>query len=88
MLVVFAEPPSLLRMSGGLGPLQGMGLTGAMEWRLLAVDSGTKIALWYRAGGYTPDDPGKFATAVDSVQARQLGGLANFVRNHIAKPTK
>jgi uncharacterized protein YndB with AHSA1/START domain len=88
MQVVFADPPSLLRMTGGLGPLQGMGLSGVLEWRLTPTDGGTRITLWYRAGGYTPDDMTKFATAVDSVQKLQLGGLANYLRNRTAKPIR
>jgi uncharacterized protein YndB with AHSA1/START domain len=88
MQVVFVDPPKLLRMSGGLGPLQGMGLTGALEWRLTPTDGGTHIVLWYRAGGYTPDDLSKFAPVVDSVQALQLGGLANNLRHRSPKPIK
>jgi hypothetical protein len=79
--VVFVDPDKLLRMSGGLGPLQGMGLSGTMEFRLTAATGGTRIVLWYRAGGYTTDDLGKFAPVVDSVQAQQLGGLVNRLRS-------
>jgi hypothetical protein len=86
MQVVFVDPHKLLRMIGGLGPFQGMGLSGVLEWRMTAVDGGTRITLWYRAGGYTPDDLSKLAPAVDSVQAQQLGGLANYLRDHRAKP--
>jgi hypothetical protein len=85
MQVVFADPPRLLRMIGGLGPLQGMGLSGVLEWRMTAVDGGTRITVWYRAGGYSPDDLGKLAAVVDSVQALQLGGLANYLRDRIPK---
>jgi hypothetical protein len=88
MQVVFVDPQKLLRMIGGLGPFQGMGLSGVLEWRLTAVDGGTRITLWYRAGGYTPDDLSKFAPVVDSVQAQQLGGLANYLRDHRANPAK
>ena len=77
MAVTFVEPGKLLRMTGGLGPLQGMGLHGALEFRLAPAGEGrTRITLWYRAGGYTPDDLAKFAPVVDRVQAQQLGGLA------------
>lgn len=79
MQVVFVEPGKLLRMAGGLGPLQGMGVHGAMEWRLAEVDGGTAITLWYRVGGYSPDDLGKLAAAVDGVQALQLGALAEHL---------
>ena len=88
MQVVFVEPQRLLRMIGGLGPLQGMGLSGTLEWRLAAIDGGTKITLWYRAGGYTPDDIAKFAAVVDSVQVLQLGGLANYLRDEAANRKK
>ncbi len=81
MQVVFVDPPKLLRMRGGLGPLQGMGLSGVLEWRMTAVEGGTRIALWYRAGGYAPDDLGKLAAGVDAVQALQLGGLAKYLRD-------
>lgn len=79
MRVALVDSGRLLRMVGGLGPLQGMGLHGAMEWRFEPVDDGTRITLWYRAGGYTPDDMSGFAPVVDKVQALQLGGLAEFL---------
>ncbi|HEY0975019.1 MAG TPA: SRPBCC family protein [Solimonas sp.] len=81
MTVTYTEPGKLLRMVGGLGPLQGMGLSGTMEWRLAPADGGgTRITLWYRAGGYTPDDISKFVPVVDQVQAIQLGGLGDYLR--------
>jgi hypothetical protein len=81
MTVTFVDPGKMLRMSGGLGPLQGMGLDGALEWRFEKVEAGTKITLWYRAGGYTPEDLGKFVAVVDKVQGLQLGGLADHLRS-------
>jgi hypothetical protein len=85
MTVTFVDPGQTLRMIGGLGPLQGMGLHGALEFRLAKVDGGTKITLWYRAGGYTPDDLTKFVAVVDKVQGQQLGGLADFLRKQSKK---
>ena len=80
MQVAFADPGKTLRLLGGLGPLQGMGLHGVMEWRLEPFDGGTRITLYYRAGGYTPDDLSQFAPVVDAVQAQQLGALAEYLR--------
>ena len=78
--VVFVDPGETLRLVGGLGPLQGMGIDGTLEFRLAPAEtSGTRITLWYRAGGYTPDDLSKFAPVVDRVQAQQLGGLARLL---------
>lgn len=81
MTVTFVDPGKLLRMSGGLGPLQGMGLSGALEWRFAPAEGGgTRITLHYVVGGYSPSDLGKFAPAVDKVQAGQLGALADYLR--------
>ena len=88
MTVTFVDPGKLLRMTGGLGPLQGMGLDGALEWRLAAAEGGTRITLYYRAGGYSPDDLGKFVPVVDRVQAVQLGGLADYLRARTATPSR
>lgn len=88
MVVTFVDPGRTLRMTGGLGPLQGMGLHGALEFRLAPLETGgTRITLWYRAGGYTPDDLSKFAPVVDGVQALQLGGLATLLRGGRAPAT-
>jgi len=80
MTVTFVDPGKTLRMTGGLGPLQGMGLSGALEWRFAPAGNGTRITLYYRAGGYSPDDLGKFVPVVDRVQGVQLGGLADHLR--------
>ena len=86
MVVAFVDPGRTLRMTGGLGPLQGMGLHGALEWRLAAAEGGgTRITLHYRAGGYTPDDLAQFAPVVDRVQGVQLGGLANHLRTRATR---
>jgi hypothetical protein len=87
MLVTFVDPGQRLRMTGGLGPLQGMGLHGALEFRFTPAEGGgTTITMFYRAGGYTPDDLSKFAPVVDSVQALQIGGLATYLRE--GKPAR
>ena len=42
--------------------------------------------MFYRAGGYTPDDLSKLAPLVDSVQALQLGGLAAHLGGKRVEP--
>jgi uncharacterized protein YndB with AHSA1/START domain len=79
MQVAFVDPGNILRLLGGLGPLQGMGLHGVMEWRLQPAEAGTRITLHYRAGGYTPDDLSELAPIVDRVQAQQLAGLVEYL---------
>lgn len=80
--VVFVDPHATLRMVGGLGPLQGMGLHGVFEATFAPADGGTRITWRYRAGGYTPDDVSRLAPVVDRVQGQQLAGLAA----HLARP--
>ena len=79
MQVAYVEPGKLLRMLGALGPLQGMGLNGTLDWTFESIEGGTRITMWNRVGGYTPDDLGAFAAVVDRVQAQQLGGLAQHL---------
>lgn len=91
MAVTFVEPGKLLRMTGGLGPLQGMGLHGALEFRLEPVEGeaappSTRITMYYRAGGYSPDDLSAFAPVVDKVQGQQLGGLVEHLRRSVPRP--
>ena|SRR5688572_26528531 len=87
LTVSFVDPGKTLRMLGGLGPLQGMGISGALEFRLAAAEGGgTRITLYYRAGGYSPDDLGKFAPVVDQVQGLQLRGLADYLRKQAPPP--
>lgn len=86
MTVTFVDPGKTLRLLGGLGPLQGMGLHGAMEFRLEPAPegAGTVIALRYRVGGYGPEDLRTLAPVVDRVQSAQLGGLAEYLRSAVA----
>lgn len=84
MTVVLVDPCKTLRVTGGLDPLQGMGPSGALEWRFAEEKGGTRITLWYRAGGHAPDDLHKFVPVIDQVQGPQLGGLADYLRKHAA----
>ena len=70
------------RAAAGHGPI------GVLEWRMAAVAGGTQITLWYRAGGYSPDDLGKIAPVVDTVQALQLGNLVHYLRDRVTQPGK
>ncbi len=79
--VAFVDPAKTLRMIGGLGPLQGLGLSGLVEFRLSpAADDGTSIVMVLRSGGYTTQDLRTFAPAVDRVNKEQLGALAAYLR--------
>ncbi len=79
--VVFADAPNTLRLLGGLGPLQGMGLNGALEFSISArEDGGSEVRMRYTVGGYSASDLSTLAPVVDRVQGLQLDGL----RAHLA----
>lgn len=78
MMVSLVDPGVLLRMTGGLGPLQGLGLSGTLDWQLLPDEDNsqiTHVTLTYRVNGYIPGGFSALAPIVDQVQALQLGGL-------------
>jgi len=83
MHIVFVDPGQLLRMTGGLGPLQSMGISGVLDWRLESADQGTRITLTYRVSGINPGGFAELAPVVDSVQALQLGGLGNYLQKPV-----
>ena len=81
MHVVLAMPQTKLRMRGGLGPLQEMGLEGAMTWTLTTtVGGGTQITLDYAVGGYSPRGFAGLAPAVDGVLMEQLNRLQMYMQ--------
>ncbi len=76
MLVTYVDPGKAMHMVGGLGPLQGLGLHGAMQWQFEANDAGgTTIIHRYRVTGYYPDGLEALATVVDQVQTDQVNRL-------------
>ena len=78
--VVFASPGRLLRMQGGLGPLQAMAVQGTMEFRLEGVtDEQTRLEYRYAVSGYAPGGLQSLADPVDQVQGGQLARLAAYV---------
>jgi uncharacterized protein YndB with AHSA1/START domain len=79
MTVLLAEPGKTLRMSGGLGPLQEMPVTGVLTLTFAAAPESTRIELTYVVGGYSKDSLAKLAPLVDRVLAEQVKRLKAFV---------
>ena len=78
MEIVFCQPGKTLRLSGGLGPLQGMGVSGALTFQLELKNGQTEITLTYNVSGNPDLQLDKIAPAVDSVLAAQLERLATW----------
>jgi hypothetical protein len=76
MRVIHVAPGRMLRLSGGLGPLQGEAAHGTLTITLAPTAGGTSIKFTYVVGGYMRMKPAQLAPAVDSVLGAQLAGLA------------
>jgi len=79
MQVVYAKPPELLRLEGGLGPLQEQSLTGMMTWKLAVAGEGCALEVVYRVAGAVDGGLATWAPLVDSVLGLQVGRLRRCV---------
>jgi hypothetical protein len=75
MQILYVDPGKLLRLSGGLGPLQGEAVTGALTFTLVPDKGGTRITMDYVVGGYMRMKMSEIAPAVNGVMVAQLSRL-------------
>ncbi len=75
MRVSYIDPTREIRLLGGLGPLQMMGVHGAMSWKFEETESGARIIHRYAVSGFARDGLDKLAPVVDAVQSSQLKRL-------------
>ena len=73
--IVYAQPGTMLRAQGGLGPLQAEAVAGTLTWTLKPVSGGTEITQTYIVSGHLRGGFEKLAPMVDQVLAEQLSGL-------------
>jgi uncharacterized protein YndB with AHSA1/START domain len=83
--VVFVEPGRQLRMRGGLGPLQGMGVSGSLTWTIEHSPESTEVTLTYAVGGYHAGGLHALAEPVDTVLGGQLARLKKFIEEATSK---
>lgn len=79
LVVVQAVPAKALVMRGALGPLQGLGVEGAMTISLKPATDGTDLSLTYNIGGYLKDGFASWAAPVDGVLGEQVTRLKAFI---------
>ena len=75
LIVVYADPGKRLVLRGGLGPLQPLGVEGALTFRLKPSDVGTDVTLVYNVGGYRAEGLDSLAAPVDQVLGEQVARL-------------
>lgn len=79
MSVTHADPGFLLRMRGGLGPLQALPVDGVMTYTFKQLDGKTLLILDYEVWGAKSAKLTEVAAAVDSVLIHQLIRLQRFI---------
>lgn len=80
MTVSFVNPDNEIKMIGGLGPLQMMGINGGMSWKFTSLDDKRSlITFHYQVSGYISGGLNKLAPIVDQVQSLQLNRLASLL---------
>lgn len=77
--VVFADPAKTLVMRGALGPLQRLGVEGALTISLKPAEDGTDMSLTYNVGGYLKDGLASWAAPVDAVLGEQVARLKSLI---------
>lgn len=79
MRVVQAFPEKVLRLRGGLGPLQSEPVSGVLTIVMSEAEGGTRIVWEYFVGGAMRYETEMISKAVDGVMTQQLDGLANLL---------
>ena len=79
--VVHVVPNQLIRFTGGLGPLQPMGISGTMTWSFESRGTGTRIHYEYIVSGFLPSGFEGLAGPVDGVVAGQIDRLAKSAQS-------
>ena len=72
MEIVFHQPGQVLRMTGGLGPLQGMGVSGAMTFTFSENGGQSKVKMEYYVSGAKHLKLDRIAEPVNQVLNGQL----------------
>ena len=79
MIVTFVNPGIILRLTGGLGPLGLMGVSGNMTWEFFDTGEGTRVKFTYVVGGYRPGGLNSIALPVDYVIGEALARMQAYV---------
>jgi uncharacterized protein YndB with AHSA1/START domain len=79
MTVLTAMPGRMLRLSGGLGPLQAGAVNAVMTWTIKHDGSGSEVDMSYLVDGYFPGGLDAAHDDVDAVLSQQVERLRAYV---------
>ena len=77
--VLFSNPGQLLRLGGGLGPLQPEAVSAVLTWELKAEGDGTRLTQTYAVSGMVDGGLSGWAAPVDGVIREQLERLERLI---------
>ena len=73
--VVYVDKPRVLRLEGGLGPLQSEAVAATMTFAIEPRDEGSVVSLSYTVGGYMRSPVPDLAQSLDQVTGEALARL-------------
>lgn len=79
LTVTMVNPTVILRLTGGLGPLGLMGMSGNMTWEFEDAQGGTKVRFTYAVGGYLAGGLDAVSGPVDAVIGEALARMKAHV---------
>jgi uncharacterized protein YndB with AHSA1/START domain len=79
MRVVMAMPGTMLRLSGGLGPLQSGAINGTLTFEFKPGKDGNQVVVSYLVSGYFNGGLDKLGGGVDAVLGEQLQRLQHLI---------
>lgn len=79
MTVLAAMPGRMLRLSGGLGPLQSGAVNAVMTWTIKRDGNGSEVSMSYLADGYFPGGLETVRGDVDAVLGHQIERLRGYI---------
>lgn len=88
LVVVAVMPGAEIVLRGPLGPMQGLGVDGALTVTLKPTNGGTDLTAAYNIGGYLKGGLETFAAPVDSVLGEQFTRLKSQVETGSPEPKK
>ena len=83
MEIVYHQPGKLLRLTGGLGPLQRLGVSGTLDFKFEELNGQTRITLSYVVAGSSLSGLQPIAPAIDGVLGNQLQRLVDYANQQL-----
>ena len=79
LTVVYVDPNKLLRLNGGLGPMQDMAVAGSLSFAVTEAMGKSTVTMTYKVGGYLPGGLDAMAKPSDGMLTGAMQRLKRFI---------